>query len=119
MIAALQSIYNSVVNFFTAIWNWLTNGGIYDVIVWAYAQWIEYYTLASLKFKLFALNLGWDVAKTFIIDMQLSQKLAAFFALLPSDVAVNVTALRIPEGIGLILTAYITRYVLRFIPGGH
>ena len=117
MIAALQSLYTSVVNFFSAVWNWITSG-LYDSIVWAYTQWIEYYTLASLKFKLFALNLGWDVAKTFIIDMQLSQKLSAFFALLPSDVAVNVTALRIPEGIGLILTAYITRYVLRFIPGG-
>jgi hypothetical protein len=118
MITALQSLYTSVVNFFTSAWNWLTTG-IYDVLIWSYTQFIEYYTLAGLKFKLFALTFGWDIAKSIIIDMQLSQKLQAFFSVLPPDVSVNVTALRIPEGIGLILTAYITRYVLRFIPGGN
>lgn len=118
MIAAIQLVFNSVYNFFTGIWQYLGNG-LYNSIVWAYTQWIEFYTLASLKAQLIALTFAWDIAQSILVDLQISQKLQSFFSLLPSDVAVNVAALRIPEGIGLILTAYVTRYVLRFIPGGR
>lgn len=118
MISGLQLIFTSIYNFFAGIWNYVTVG-LYDSIVWAYTQWIEFYTVASLKFQLHALELAWDIARTILYNLQISQKLQSFFSLLPSDVAVNVGALRIPEGIGLILTAYVTRYVLRFIPGGR
>lgn len=117
MITALQAIFTSIYNFFVSIWFWITEG-VYDLAVWVLRAGIEFYTLSMLRMKLFALNMGWDVAKSIIIDMQLSQRLQGFWDLLPVDVAVNLSALRIPEGIGLILTAYVTRYVLRFIPGG-
>lgn len=118
MIAALQSIFTSIINFFQWIWTFITSG-IYDLIVWGLRGFVEFYTLSALKFQLFALNLGWDVAKAILVDMQFNARLQGFFDALPSAVSVNLTALRIPEGIALILTAYITRYVIRFIPGGR
>lgn len=118
MIAAIQAIFTSIVNFFNTIWNFLSNG-IYDLLVWVFRSFIEFYTLATLKIQLFALTLGWDVAKGIIVDMQLSSRLQGFFDALPSSVSVNLLALRIPECISIILTAYITRYVIRFIPGSR
>lgn len=118
MIAALSSIANSITNFFTGIWNW-TSTGIHDAIVYGYAAYIEHYTLATIKFKLYIINFAWDIAKQILIDLQFNQKMIEFFSFIPDYIQVNLMALRIPEGITLIATALVTKYVLRFIPGGH
>ena len=118
MIAALQSLYNTISTFFGSVWGWLDTG-LHDAAVWAYASSIEYYTLASLKFKLRIINFAWDVAKQILIDLNFSATFNEYYSLIPDYIQVNLSALRIPQGITLIVTALVTKYVLRFIPGGR
>lgn len=118
MIEAIQRLFDSFIAFFQGIWDWLTDG-LYDFAVWVFRGYVEFATLGALKFKLFVLTFAWDVAKAILVDLEVSTRLQALYDLLPPSVAVNITAMRIPEGVGLILTAYVTRYVLRFIPGGR
>lgn len=117
MIQAIQTVFYSINNFFTSAWIWLDEG-VYNLAIWGFRQYIYYYTLSSLTLKLYIINFSWDVARSIVIDMQISQRLQGFWDLLPVDVSANASALRIPECILIIITAYITRYVMKFVPGG-
>lgn len=116
MIAALQRMFDAITRFFDAFWDWLTHG-LYDLLIWGLRGYVEFMTLQAIRFKIFVLTIAWDTAKAILVDLDVSAKLQALFDLLPPAVALNVSALRVPEAVMLILTAYGTRYVMRFIPG--
>lgn len=112
----LSDGYDSVCNFFNWVFNWFTSG-LYDFAVWAYAGLIEHITLSYVKTMLWALPFAWDVANTIISDLSLPARLAQFWSALPPEVAGLASVLNIPQAILMILSAYVTRFVLRFIPG--
>lgn len=116
MIAALQKIFDSLVKFFDTLWQWITEG-IYDFATWAFAQYVQFASLQALKFKLWALNFGWDVARQILLDLNFGGRLAEAFALLPPSAANVLNALGISQCLTLILTAAVTKFVFRFIPG--
>lgn len=108
-------ISDSIGAFFTMVGAFVTDG-IYDFWVWAASQLIELFTLAALNFALWALPFAWEVAKQIIVDLNLSAMIQAAWGQLDSSVLGYATALRISESVNLLISAFVTRFVLRFIP---
>ncbi|MDD2770360.1 MAG: DUF2523 family protein [Methylococcus sp.] len=116
MIEALQRLYDALLAWFNASWDWLNNG-LYDFAQWAFAQYVEWYSIQLLKFKIAAVVFAWGAAKKILADLDLSAKLDLAFGLLPGPALNVLEALDIPQCLMLILTAVVTKFVLRFIPG--
>jgi len=116
MIEAIQRVYDAVLTFFQGIWDWITTG-IYDFGVWAFAKLVEYLVWKSLEFKLWALDFGWDAAKVMLADLDFSNRMQSAFDLLPASSVAILNALGVPQCITLVVTAALTRFLLRFIPG--
>jgi hypothetical protein len=115
MIDAIKKLLDSVTNFFTALWDWLWDG-LYDFAVWAFAGLVEYLTLASIEFAIWAVGFAWDVAKQILQDLNFSAYLASAWGALPGNVAGLLTICRVPEVLTILASAVVTKYVLRFIP---
>jgi hypothetical protein len=115
MIDLLKKLFDSVSNFFTALWDWLWDG-LYDLIVWAFAGLVEYLTLASIEFAIWAVGFAWDVAKQILQDLNFSSYLASAWSALPPEASGILTLLKIPEVLTILASAVVTKYVLRFIP---
>jgi len=111
----LSGIFNSLFAFFNALWSYLTDN-IYDFVVWIFRGFVEYSTLESLKFALVAVNFSWDVAKAILQDLQFAALLTNAFTALPGEVQGLLNICRVPDAISLLVTAMVTKYVLRFIP---
>lgn len=106
----------SMLGFFDYINEWL-NSGIYTFFTDATAYLVEYFVLAYLKLLTVAIPFAWGVAKTILQDLNISQLIDAAYAELPSLSRQVMTILRVPECINIALSAYVTKFVLRFIPG--
>lgn len=115
MLEALNNIIESLYNGFGAILEFLAHG-IYDFAVWAFAKIVEQLTIGYLNFMLWALPFAWSVAKQIMIDLNLSELISQAWVSLDSQVLGLATLFRIPEAINLIVSAYFTKFVLRFIP---
>lgn len=112
---ALVEFTKSIVNFFKDIWHFISDK-IYDVFVWFFAGLVETATLASLKFALFASDFAWDVAKQILVDADLAGFLTTAWGYLPNDVRYILTACQIPTCVSIIVTAFVSKFVMRFIP---
>lgn len=99
-----------------AIYNWLT-GGIYTFFTSAFQSLMEWLLVSALQYMLWAINFGWGIAQGIISDLQISQHLNAALGGFPPQVAGLLLYFKIPEVMLNITSAYITRFVLRFIPG--
>lgn len=115
MLDILQTIFDLVKNFFDGIWQFVTSG-IYDLFTWSFAQIVESLTIAALDFILWALPFAWDVAQNIILDMQLDAILQSAWSNLDSQILGLASLLRIPDVVSLLMSASITKFVLRFIP---
>lgn len=114
----LEGIYNfivSVPDFFVAIFEFLTTG-IVEFFISLGAYIMDSLTCLFLKIALIMLNFLWAIVKVLLVDLNLSSKLAAAFAGFDSDIVRMIIFFRIPESLNLILSAFIIRFVLRFIP---
>ncbi|MFZ2404289.1 MAG: DUF2523 family protein [Methylobacter sp.] len=115
MLDLLNYLLDSVTYFFEFTYKFITEG-IYDLAVWAFTKIVEMSVLASLNFILWALPFAWDVAKNIIQDIGLSTILNNAWNSLDSTILGYATALRIPDSVNLIISAFFTKFVLRFIP---
>lgn len=109
-------VYQSVKNFFKSVWDYLGDG-VYDLLVWAFKGFVEYATLGYLKFLNFVVPFAWDVAAGILQDLGYVNLIVSAWGALPPDVLGLATVLRLPEGVTILLTAMVSKYVLRFIPG--
>jgi len=115
MIDQIGWLITDVTNFFTWIYTYLTTG-IYTLLQWAMAKFIEASTKAYYDFVLWALPFAWGVAKQIIIDLNLSALVNSAWSSLNSNILGIATLLRIPDSVNLFISAYFTKFVLRFIP---
>lgn len=115
MLELLDTIFASLINFFNGIEHFL-NTAIYDVLSWSFAQFIELSTIAFIDFVMWSVPFAWNVAKQIITDMNLASTLDSAWGAMPSDLQGIATLLRIPESVNLLISAYFTRFVLRYIP---
>ncbi|WP_442499651.1 DUF2523 family protein [Methylobacter sp. sgz302048] len=115
MLETLDAIFASIIAFFNGIDHFL-NTAIYDILTWAFAQFIEASTIAFIDFVMWATPFAWNVAKQIIVDLNLSTLLDSAWGAMPSDLQGVATLLKIPESVNLLISAYFTRFVLKYIP---
>jgi len=115
MLEALNNLIESIFNGFDMIYTFFSTG-IYDLAVWALARIIEKLTIGYFTFMLWALPFAFDTAKQIMIDLQLSVYINAAWASLDSQVLALANLMKIPESVNIIVSAYFTKFVLRFIP---
>lgn len=74
-------------------------------------------TVWYIEAKIEAIQFAWGIAKGILNDLSISQRITDALTALPQDFRNVMNFLRVPEAITNLLTAYVTRFVLRFMPG--
>jgi uncharacterized protein DUF2523 len=92
------------------------NEDIYPLFVDAFAYLVEQLTLMSIKSTIWSIGFGWDVSKSIIDDLGVSDQLNNAWSSLDSGTINVLTFFSIPEAIGMLVTAAVTAYTLKFIP---
>lgn len=108
-------MFDPIFDFFNAIYEFITSG-IYSLAVAAFKAFVEYWTLATIKGAIWSLSFAWDMAKTILQDLNLSQHINSAWSAMPAAAAQALSYFRIPEVINNIATGFVMRLVLRFIP---
>ncbi|KZN58737.1 hypothetical protein N473_04700 [Pseudoalteromonas luteoviolacea CPMOR-1] len=86
-----------------------------EFVIRFYAWAIEWATLLKLKLELQSIQFAWLVAKQILENFQVGSRIAAAASALPVDMQSALMDMRIFDGFNLIINAYVTRYVMRFI----
>ena len=105
----MDSIIESISAFITFM-----NSGIYDFITSIFSAFVTWFTIASIKAKIFFIGIAWGVAENLLANFELSEHINHAWSDLDSTFLSYLTFFRIPEAINIILQAAITRYVLGF-----
>jgi len=95
--------------------NWL-QVTIYDYTVQSFAYMVEAATLASIKFMIWAIGFAWEVAEQIIVDLGVTDALNSAWSTIPGDTVSVLTFFQIPQMVSILVTAFITAYVMKFIP---
>jgi beta-mannanase len=106
--------FNKIIEFFDYIVTFITSG-IYDLIVKWFAQFIISAQISMVKFKIFSLVFAWDVAKEIINQLSVSSYLQQAYNSLDSRIISLLNFFKIPDAINIILSARITKFVLKFM----
>ena len=99
--------------------NWLYNFfvvGIYDLLVDAFAYFVEISTIASLKLAILSVTFAWDVAQSILTDLNLSAFIQQAWDSFDSQTLQTIQFFKVPEAINIVMSAAVTRYVMNFIP---
>jgi hypothetical protein len=81
-----------------------------------WVAWLGEWVLAwYIKAKIWALKFSWGVAKAVLADYNVGAKLAEAFGMLPSQVASIATYLGVPQAVGTIIQAYVTKFSMRVL----
>lgn len=78
------------------------------IILWVVIMWIEV--------KIAAVDFAWSLASGILSSVGISQHIQSAWSYLPSQAAAFLSYLRVPEGINLIITSYLTRFILGLLP---
>jgi|CXWL01.1.fsa_nt_gi hypothetical protein len=109
----LADIFNAVTDFQNYI-EFLRSTWIYAFFTRFFAEAVKWAILESLKFKIMMITFSWDIAKELLASLQLSERLHSYFSGLNSDMLVFINFLKIPDAINIILSAHLTRFIMRF-----
>ncbi|NVK21814.1 MAG: DUF2523 domain-containing protein [Kangiellaceae bacterium] len=104
---AIFSFFDFIVEFFTV--------DVYDFVMSAWHWIVTNSILLYLKMKYWSLEFAWSVASAILVEINIGQQISQAFGLLSPETTNAINLLRIPEGIGYILQAIATKFVLRFI----
>ena len=110
----VTSFFNDIAAFATDVWEFLING-LYDFFTEWYAAFVIWATVSEIKAKLWAIGFSWDVAEQVINQLNISATLSAAWSSVDVRVLNALTFFHVPEAINILLTARITRFVLRFM----
>lgn len=103
-----------MIEFLTEILTFITSG-IYDFTVEAYAWLIIKITTAKISYQLFLLEFAWDIAKDILIQLNISEEIKSALTALPTQTVEHLNFFNIINGINLIINAFVTRFVMRFM----
>lgn len=103
-------------NFFDFITDWL-NSGVYGLLTDFAAYLIKQAVLAYLALLNFAIPFAWGIAKSILQDLNLSALINAAWDDLPTMSQAVATSFKVPEIINTAITGFVTKFVMRFIPG--
>ncbi len=106
--------FDQVILFFDQISEFITSG-IYDFFTEVFAELVIYLTISAIKFKIFMITFAWNSATQIIISLDLSSHIQSAFSSLDSQLLSFISFLRIPEAINIVMSAYVTRYIMSMI----
>lgn len=109
-----QDIYDLVKGFFGFFKDFF-NKDIYPFITKTIAEFIKAAMIHAIEFKIFALGFAWDIAKDLLISLNISSMINQAWGMLDSKLLQFMTFFRLPEGINLMISAYATRFVYKFL----
>lgn len=110
-----ESFFNSVINFFIDVYDFIANG-IYDFMIWVFAGLVQTLTLFSIKFQIMAARIGWDTAVSIINSSGIVGYLESAWLSIPVQISSLLSLLQVPQFISIVFTAFVTKYVMRFMP---
>jgi len=110
-----MDFFDSVVARLNSIYEFITSG-IYDFFVDSFALLVEYLTVSSIKFTIWSMSFAWDVSKSIIEDLGISDTLNNAWSTLPGDTVSILSFFGVPDMVNMLVTAIITSYTLKFIP---
>lgn len=96
---------------------WL-NSGQYGYWQQLFAYWVKWAIYGKIQFILWALPFTWGIAASVLDMLNVSQYLNDAWASLDSYILGWLTYLRIPDAINILINAFMTRVVLRFLGWG-
>jgi len=88
---------------------------VYQFLTKFVAWFVKWSVVAMWKIKLAVLKFAWDVAQEIITSLNISQYINAAWSSLNSQVLSMFVFFRVPEAVNIILSASVTKFVLRFI----
>lgn len=80
---------------------------------WMLEKWLVFY----LQMQLEAARFAWGVAKAMLTDLQVLDHVNVAFSALPTDLQDSLRFFHVHDFINTTVTAGMTRFVMRFIPG--
>lgn len=106
---------DSILLFFQWVWDFLTTG-IYDFLRDGMMLLTKGAIYSYIQIQLFALNVAFHAAQSFMTDFGVSQQLRTYWGQIPGDVAAGLNFFGIPQALNIIFSALSTRFVLKFVP---
>lgn len=107
----LYDLIQSVLDYFKSFFN----DEIYPLITKTIAEFIKAAMIQKIEFEIFAIGFCWDIAKDLLITLNISPAIEQAWGMLDSKLLQFLTFFRIPEGVNLLVSAYATRFVYKFI----
>lgn len=101
--------------FLQSISDWLQQG-IYTFFQDAAAYFLTTLLIWYWKAKLAGLTFAWGVAKAMFDSLNMSATIMSFWGGLPAEVSGAAMFFKVPQAVNMLLTAFGTRFVLRFLP---
>ena len=98
----------SISDFFTT--------GIYEWFMSAVAYVMESALIWYFEMKVSTITYAWDIAKNVLQALHLSTQLQGAFSALPASVSSGLAFFWVPEAVNMMLSAGVTRLVLRYLP---
>ena len=92
------------------------DSGIYDFVTESFAYFIESMTLLLFDYYYEVIKFSWDVSLNIMEDLGFSAMLSNMFSHFDSAILDLLLFFRVPEVVSVIVNAYITRYVMSWIP---
>lgn len=102
--------------FLQAIYEFVSNG-IYQFFVDAIAYFLKYLVIFWINMKTQGLLFAWNIAESTINALNVGQQIQPVWNSLSSDVRSNASFFRVPESLNILLTAFMTRFVMSMLPG--
>lgn len=104
MIEHLNTLLETIQHFFDV--------GIFETFETAAEYFAAFYVKASLSFKVYMLKFSFETAQLLIQQLSFDDVLITAWGTLPPHIVSIFSYLKIPESVNLILSAYMTRFVM-------
>lgn len=102
---------NSIVDGINYLLDWLQNG-IYVFFEDWFKEAVAWFVIAQIKFKIWAVQFSWEVAKTIMLNLNIGGLLQSGFNQVDPVLLGYLNYFRVPESINLIVQALLTRLTL-------
>jgi hypothetical protein len=111
----ISSFFHDTFLFFVYLADFLT-GGLYDLITDSFSFLVQKITIWSIELTILSLQFSYDVAKSMLVDLNISAILNATYVTFDSNTLFYLTAVRFPEIVNNLLSGLATGFVMGFLP---
>ena len=103
-----------MIEFFNEILTWIGTG-IYEFATETFAWIIIKVMIFKIESQIFLMGYAWDVAKEILSQLNISEEIKSALSALPTQTVEHLNFFNIINGINLIINAFMTKFVMRFI----